>query len=183
MIIGIGGVSRAGKTTLSNFLKKKLRKKTYEIHLDHYIKESSHWDFFAKFPAFYLSMLYRKFDMEHPETIDFTRLYNDILLHSQENEIIIAEGFLITYDQRIRSLLDKYIHIHLTKEEFMKRRMNDFKRNNEWYANHVWNSFMKFGNNYHDLNHMVLNGNQQVDKEAVLRFLNSSESIKAEVIN
>lgn len=183
MIIGIGGVSRAGKTTLSNFIKKKLRKKTYVLHLDHYIKESSHWDFFAKYPAFYLSMIYKKFDMEHPETIDFTRLYDDILLHSQENEVVIAEGFLITYDQRIRSILDKYIHIKLTKEEFLKRRMNDFKRNNEWYANHVWNSFMKYGNHYHNLNHIVLDGNQQVDNDAVLRFLQNSESVKERTIN
>lgn len=183
MIIGIGGVSRAGKTSLSNYLKKKLRKKTYEIHLDHYIKDSSHWDFFAKFPAFYLSVLYRKFDMEHPDTIDFERLYNDILLHRQENEVVIAEGFLITYDQRIRRLLDKYIHIELSKEVFLQRRMNDFKRNNEWYANHVWNSFVKYGNHYHDLNYLVLDGNQYIDKESVLKFVNNNESVKAGAVD
>lgn len=179
MIIGIGGVSRAGKTTLSSFLKKKLKKRTFEVHLDHYIKDSSHWDFFAKFPAFYLSKLYRKFDMEHPDTIDFNRLYKDIVHYSKEYEVVIAEGFLISYDPRIRNLINKYIHIHMSKEVFLQRRMNDFKRNNEWYANHVWNSFMKYGNNYHDLDYIVVNGDQKVNTDLVLNFLNSSK--KSEV--
>jgi uridine kinase len=88
----------------------------------------------------------------------------------EENEIVIAEGFLITYDARIKSMLDKYIHITLSKNIFTQRRMKDF-RSNLWYANHVWKSFMKRGNNYSDLNHIVINGDREIDMQTVLRFV------------
>jgi uridine kinase len=170
MIIGIGGVSRAGKTSLSRYLKDRLHKKAAEIHLDDYIKESSHWDFFSKHPYFYLCKIHKVFNMEHPNTYDFNQLYEDIVKCMEENEIVIAEGFLITYDARIKSMLDKYIHITLSKNIFTQRRMKDF-RSNLWYANHVWKSFMKRGNNYSDLNHIVINGDREIDMQTVLRFV------------
>lgn len=176
MIIGIGGVSRAGKTSLCRILKNELHKKTDEIHLDNYIKDSSHWDFFVTYPIFYLSKLHKSFDMEHPDTIDFDSLYEDIIQSREKNEIVIAEGFLITYDARIKNLIDRYIHIDISKKVFIQRRINDFMKGNLWYAHHVWNSFMKYGNNYADLKHIVINGDQEIDKQAVLSFINSNQN-------
>lgn len=170
MIIGIGGISRSGKTSLSRFLKNELHKKTAEIHLDDYIKDSSHWDFFIRYPVFYLSKLHARFNMEHPNTIDFNRLYEDIVRCEEEYEVVIAEGFLITYDSRIKKLIDKYIHIALSKNIFTQRRTKDFKTN-LWYANHVWTNFMKHGTNYEDLNHIILNGDDGIDTQSVLRFI------------
>ena len=176
MIIGIGGVSRAGKTSLTRILKKELHKKTGEVHLDNYIKDSSHWDFFVTYPIFYLSKIHKTFDMEHPDTIDFDSLYGDIIRSSEKNEMVIAEGFLITYDARIKSLIDLYIHIDLSKKVFIQRRIKDFKKGNLWYANHVWNSFMKYGNSYGDLKHIVINGDRGIDVPTVLSFIASNQN-------
>ena len=170
MIIGVGGVSRSGKSSLSRFLKKELHKKTGEIHLDNYIKDSSHWHFFTRYPVFYLSKIHKVFNMEHPNVIDFNRLYEDILQSSQQNEIVIAEGFLITYDARIKNLFDKYIHIALSKSVFIQRRTRDFK-SNLWYTNHVWNCFMKYGTDYSNLNHIVVNGDNEIDMQSILKFI------------
>ncbi|HEY9362753.1 MAG TPA: hypothetical protein VIQ00_05800 [Chitinophagaceae bacterium] len=178
MIIGIGGVSRAGKTSLSGFLKKNLGRKCVEIHLDSYIKDSSHWDFFMKYPIFYLSSIHKMFDMEHPDVIDFNRLYEDIIRSNEENEIVIAEGFLITHDPRIKNLIDCYIHVAVNKEEFIKRRTNDYKKSNSWYANHVWKSFMKYGNNYNGLNYMVVDANNEMDTDSVLAFININQHLE-----
>jgi uridine kinase len=170
MIIGIGGVSRSGKSVLSRFLKKQLGERTIEIHLDDYPKHPGHWDFFTRYPFFYLCEVHKSFDVEHPIAIDFNRLYNDILECNKDNKVVIVEGFLATYDPRIKKLFDKYIHITLSKNVFTQRRMKDF-RCNLWYANHVWKSFMKHGNNYTDLNHIVVNGDEEIDKQTVLRFI------------
>ena len=175
MIIGIGGISRAGKTSLCKILRKEFRYKTAEVHLDDYIKESSHWDFFMKFPVFYLCKLHKSFNMEHPDTIDFDRMYADIISTSLENDIIIAEGSYVNYDTRIRGVLDCYIHVSLSREVFTQRRMKDFKQTNRWYANHLWNSFMKYGTYYSDLKHMVIDGDTEIDTEAVLKFINISQ--------
>lgn len=176
MIIGIGGVSRAGKTSLCKILKNELHQKTSVIHLDNYIKASSHWDFFVTYPIFYLSKIHKTFDMEHPDTIDFDSLYQDIIQGCEKNEIVIAEGFLITYDARIKNLIDRYIHIDVSKKVFIQRRTKDFKKGNLWYARHVWNSFMKYGNNYADLKHIVINGDKEIDKQRVLSFINSNQN-------
>ena len=177
MIIGIGGVSRAGKTLLSQNLKTQLHKKVGEVHLDDYIRSSSHWDFFMRYPFFYLSIFHQSFDMEHPKTIDFDSLYNDIIKSSQENEVVIAEGFLITYDARIKSLIDRYIHIDISKNVFIQRRTHDSRNGSLWYAHHVWRSFMKYGsNNYADLKHIIVNGDKGIDTKAVLQFINSNQN-------
>jgi uridine kinase len=170
MVIGIGGVSRSGKSMLSKFLKKHSNKNTIEIHLDEYPKHPGQWDIFSKYPFFYLCKVHKLFDVEHPIAIDFNQMYYDILAARRENEVVIVEGFLATYDARIKNLFDKYIHITLSKDIFTQRRIQDF-RCNLWYANHVWKSFMKHGNNYSDLNHIVINGDKGIDVQAVLRFV------------
>lgn len=175
MIIGIGGISRAGKTNLAKLLKNDFMDSTYIVHLDHYIKDSSHWNFFTRYPVFYLSKLYFRFDMEHPYTIDFDRMIQDILQYKMQYKNVIVEGFLVAHDQRVKKLLNKYIHVQISKNEFMKRRMNDYKKNNTWYAKHVWSSYMKFGNNYQDLNHIVLHADKFLDREGALRFLNDKK--------
>jgi uridine kinase len=171
MIIGIGGVSRSGKSVLSGFLKKQFGSKCIELHLDNYAKDSSHYDFFTRYPVFYLSKIHKRFNMEHPNIIDFDRLYDDIFRSSQENEIVIAEGFLITYDARIKNLLDKYVHILVSKNTFVQRRLKDFKHSNVWYANHVWDSFMKYGTNYKDLDHIIIDGDNEIDIQTILKFI------------
>lgn len=171
MIIGIGGVSRSGKTSLSRALKAQLRPTTIIVHLDDYIKESRHWDFFTKNPIFYLSKVHKKFDMEHPDTIDFDAFHRDIVRAAEEYDTVIAEGFLIVYDPRIKKLIDKYVHVEVSKSEFIKRRIKDFRHSNLWYAKHVWKSFVKYGNNYAGLKHMVVNGDVEIDVSAVLKFV------------
>jgi uridine kinase len=170
MIIGIGGISRAGKTSLSHILKKEFNQKTVIIHFDEYIKESSHWDFYSKFPMFYLCKLHKTFNMEHPNTFDFDRMYADVVHACKENEIVIIEGIYIIYDTRIKNILNRYIHLSLSRNIFTQRRIRDF-RCNAWYANHVWKSFMKYGTNYSDLDHIVVDGDKEIDIQTVLRFV------------
>lgn len=169
MVIGIGGISRAGKTSLSRALNKTCNN-SIVLHLDDYIKETAHWDLFTRYPFFYLSKLHRTFNMEHPNTIDFTRLYKNIIDGTRQHEVVIVEGFLITHDTLIRNLLDKYIHIRLSKNIYMQRRMKDFN-SNKWYANHAWNSYIKYGNHYADLEHMIVDGDKELDVREVINFL------------
>lgn len=170
MLIAIGGISRAGKSSLSKILAQSLGKNGMIIHQDHYIKENIHWQLFTRPPWCYLAKLHKKFNMEHPEVIDFEKLYTDIAIAISKCDYVIAEGFAITFDKRIRKMIDAYVHITLSKETFLRRRTNDFKKANTWYAHHVWDVFNKHGNDYADLNHLVVDG-EYVESGTVTEFV------------
>ena len=75
MIIGIGGVSRAGKTTLANLLKKRLKGKTISIlNQDEFVKKAG------------LPEINNHIDWEHPDSMDWISLRKKIKAESRKNQ-------------------------------------------------------------------------------------------------
>lgn len=135
--IGIGGVSRAGKTTLSNYIQSLYpSKSTILIEMDDFVKNESD-----------IPKVRNHIDWEHPVSIDFERLKTALNKALATYDIVITEGILIFYSKEINKLFDKRIFINVPKSIFKKRRLDDKRWGTEpeWYFDYVWESYLKYG--------------------------------------
>ena len=168
MIIGIGGVSRSGKTSLSILIKKILEKKGESaiiLSQDNYV-----------FPESEIPKIKHRVDWERPESIDFQRFKNDILLKSKEFQHVITEGLFDFYDAEINALFDIRFFIQIHKNTFLKRKSEDKRWGYEpkWFIEHIWKSYQKYGRTILDnaeVDVLVLSGEHNFDEQLVVRFL------------
>jgi nicotinamide/nicotinate riboside kinase len=164
MVIGIGGVSNAGKTTLANRLKDALRPLHVKILCQ---------DDFAR-PVFEIPRIRDHVDWEVPESIDLARYYRHILKAREENDIVIAEGLFAFCDKHIYSHYDKKIFLTISKETFLRRKSKDLRwgKEPEWYMEHIWQSHFKCGMlKEFDENTIVLSGEETIDLNKLLPLL------------
>lgn len=136
-IIGIAGGTGSGKTTLSKRLQSSLGISVTLIEQDSYYKDLSHLAFDER----------KHMNFDHPDSIDFERLYDDIIALKQEKSIIkprysfkthcreggtqvlagsdvlIVEGILLFTDERIRNLFDLKIYVETEDDIRILRRI------------------------------------------------------------
>jgi nicotinamide/nicotinate riboside kinase len=167
MIIGIGGVSRSGKSTLANLLVTYFRKngkKAIILHQDDFV-----------FPETKIPKIKNKTDWESPQSIDFKQ-YNEVIeLFRTRFDIVIAEGLFAFYDYNINQNYDKKFHVKISKRTFLIRRAMDIRWGYEptWFIDHVWQSFLKYGKPSKVLKGIVnISGEDEFDMEKVIRSLN-----------
>lgn len=135
--IGIGGVSRAGKTSLSNYIKSLYpHKSTFLIEMDNFVKNEED-----------IPKVRNHTDWEHPISVDFEKIKKVLKESICKYDIVITEGILIFYSEELNQLFDKRVFINVPKTVFYKRRLNE-KRwgiEPEWYLDYVWDSYIKYG--------------------------------------
>lgn len=137
IIIGIGGVSRAGKTSLA--------KSIYEWFNDDKIKIIRQDEYVI--PKTSMPLINGQLDWERPESMDFIAFRNAILSAKNHYNYVITEGLMIYYDPQVYALFDKKIYIEISKETFLSRKALDFRWEKEpdWYIEHIWNSHFIYG--------------------------------------
>lgn len=136
-IIGIAGGTGSGKTTLSKRLQATLGIKVALIEQDCYYKDLSHLPLHER----------EKTNFDHPSSIDFDRLYEDVSslkqgktinkpiysfkTHCREDgsvalsggDVVIVEGILILSDERLRNLFDLKIYVEAQDDVRILRRI------------------------------------------------------------
>jgi len=151
--IGIGGVSRAGKTTLSEMIRGLYpHKKTLIIGMDEYVKKSRT-----------IPKIKDRIDWESPGSVDFEKIKKTIERSLQTYDLVITEGILIFYDEAVNNLFDKRIFIDIPKSLFYQRRHSETRWGKEpkWYIDYVWKSYMKYGRLKETSTHtLYLHGNE-----------------------
>ncbi len=145
IVIGIGGISRSGKSTLRKTLKNKLNP-TAIFHIDEYIiSPIKKWD--NKIQSEIM-------DWEDPKCLDLDKFYRDfknskekILNNSKsdytgETEYIIAEGFLLYFRKDITDLIDIKFSFNIDKELCRERRRNtkDFP-SDHYFDEYIWKGY------------------------------------------
>lgn len=164
MIIGIGGVSRAGKTTLADKLKthfKSERKSVDVFCQDEYVK-----------PTISIPKVQGVPDWERPSTIKWDTLTRDI--HKSTADIQIVEGLFSFYPASLRILYDVKIFITIEKDVFLERKSKDkrWDEEPEWYAEHVWRSYMKYGQKKGEKNGYIdVSGSQKFEAEKIVELM------------
>ena len=133
VVIGIGGATRSGKSTLAKNLVKFFKSDEKHImHLDDY---------------FSLELVFaNNNNWELPKVIDWGELKSDMneqkfIIHSHGRKIILVEGFLLFKEPLICNF-DKMIYLWVDKEEAKKRRMDTKPVKEEYFENEVWPNFL-----------------------------------------
>lgn len=121
-IIGIAGGSASGKTTFTQQLIVALNERKIKVfHMDDYFKSDQEREI-VKSPI--TKKEYR--DDNHPLSFNLDQLYEDIKNIKEDFKIIIIEGLLTLYDEKIYSCLDLKLFIDCRADERILRRL---KRN------------------------------------------------------
>ncbi len=138
MIIGIGGVSTAGKSSLAFQLRKyySVRAKVKILCQDDFIKTESE-----------IPQIKKHIDWERPESINHEMYFQAIKRECKTNDIVISEGLFTFNDERVSALYDKRIFLMISRETFWERKLADLRWGKEpdWYIEHIWNNYLKFG--------------------------------------
>jgi uridine kinase len=167
MIIGIGGASTSGKSWLATKIKLKYPDKKVKILCqDDFVLASAQ-----------LPKIKDHFDWEIPESINFDRYLEAVLRCYIGYDIVIAEGLMVFYDQRLVRLFDKKIFIEISKSTFMKRKVDDLRwgREPDWYIEHIWESYLKYGViPKDDPSYLIVKGDGIVDLKGVYEFIISN---------
>jgi len=135
--IGVGGVSRAGKTTFSNYITSLYpNKKALVISMDEFVHDKD------KIPR-----IKDRIDWETPASVDYDRIKTKIEESVEEYDLVITEGILIFYSEEVNKLFDKRVFLDIPKSLFYLRRHSDTRWGEEpkWYIDYVWESYLKYG--------------------------------------
>lgn len=137
MIIGIGGVSRSGKSLVAQKIKEIFSGKTTDIICqDDYIPDEKN-----------IPRVRGEIDWECPESLDFLQFKKAIVKAAEQVEIVIAEGLMVFYDPSVEQLFDRKIFVEVPEEIFRERKITDLRWGPfpAWYMDHIWRSYLKFG--------------------------------------
>jgi len=164
MIIGIGGVSRAGKTTLAEWIRKQFpHQKTQILCQDHYV-----------FPTQFIPLIQDRIDWEHPDSVDHEAFKKAILAEAKSNDLVIVEGLMVFHDKQTNALYDKILQVEIDFDTFMERKKNDHRWGREpaWYLKHIWESHLRYGKIPEGLFAMKVDGTKGFPTQELLRFIN-----------
>ena len=164
MIIAIGGSSTAGKSTLAAKIGEVYdHRKVKILCQDSYVKPESE-----------IPLINDHIDWETPESIDFDRFYRAIVYANLQFEVVIVEGLMIYYNRRTVDLFNKRLFVEIDKETFLKRKSRDLRwgKEPEWYMEHIWDSYLKYGQVPKVLNDVFkVDGRRSIDVYQVIKFL------------
>ena len=118
-VVGIGGDSASGKSTLTSRLEERLSDyKVKVFRMDKYFREASERPDVA---GILNGKIYR--DDNHPNTLDLERLHADVLAAREEDwDIILIEGMFILWDEAMAPVLDLKVFVDCDPDERLRRR-------------------------------------------------------------
>lgn len=164
MVIGIGGVSTAGKTTLSAQLRDVYtEQKCITLCQDDFVK-----------PLEEMPLINNRVNWEHPDSIDHERFREAISEASRNYDIVIAEGLMVFHDEVTRQWLKKRLYVEIDFTTFRKRKAVDKRWGYEppWYIQHIWDSFLAFGCIPDDgAEYLILDGRHPFNLEIISSYL------------
>ncbi len=166
MIIGIGGVSNAGKSSLANLLK-------IELEQDFKVKILCQDDFIIaehKIPKFNGLT-----DWECPTSINHKMFLEAVKRESQNNDIVISEGLFAFYHNELSKLYEKKLFLYIDKDVFKQRKLRDKRwgESPEWYINHIWDSYKKSGKAKDALGVKKINAGNRFDLDNIVSYIKS----------
>jgi uridine kinase len=164
MIIGIGGVSRAGKTTLANQITNWLSfKHIMVLRQDLFVLNTSDFPAIQNVP-----------DWELPQSVNLPVLLKAVHNAMKYNELVIVEGIFAFCFEEINKLYNGGIFIEIDEAVFRNRKVLD-KRwgpEPEWYLDHIWRSYLKYGQVPQEIDRVLyVSGNEPFNQANITHFI------------
>lgn len=179
-LIGIAGPSCSGKSTLARQLASEVLKGTV-VSLDDY------WD-----PSYDVPTIGKWKNRELPGNINFDHLYRDLSELKAGRSVvapkwlaaekrfeqqtiepvptIIAEGYLLYYDERIRNLFDLRTYLDVGDEEIIGRRIARNRtgrpERHEYYRTVVVEEYKKYGLPAKQYATIILDGSRPIEENS-----------------
>ena len=167
MVIGIGGISNAGKSLLA--------KKIKTHFVDRSVMILCQDDFAIPTPK--IPKIKAHTNWEIPDSIDFDRFYEKILVEQERYDVVIDEGLFVFYEERLNRLYDKMIYMTISRETFVERKRLDLRwgKEPEWYVEHIWDSHHKYFEKISKRQEAFqLSGENPVDYDSVFAYLDQN---------
>ena len=118
-IIGIGGPSCSGKSTVAHAIKQWLEDLSVSIlHMDNFV-----------YPESQIPRIKDRTDWETPASVGFAGLAKAAKDKMKSHDAVIAEGILIYANENLARLINKRIFVEIDEEEFFKRKKKDMRWN------------------------------------------------------
>jgi uridine kinase len=139
LLIGIGGVSRSGKSTLARQLQEhyaSMGKSCLILSQDDFV-----------IPEDQIPKIRDRIDWEDPVSIDWKQLKRKIEEMKASFQVIIVEGLFAFVDPALTELYDMKFFMEISKETFLARKAVDDRWGPEpdWFIEHIWESYLKYG--------------------------------------
>jgi nicotinamide/nicotinate riboside kinase len=139
MVIGIGGVSRSGKTVLTRWLKEQLMAEgstVLLIHQDELVVKKEK-----------LPLINGLIDWEHPSSMDFKKIIDLILTSEKKFDYILVDGLFAFANKELNELYKKGIYLYIDHDTFMIRKLADDRWGGEplWFLSHIWDAHQIYG--------------------------------------
>lgn len=138
-IIGIGGVSRSGKTHLSHDIVWHYRqqgKRAIAIRQDDFVRLNDQ-----------IPTINEEINWEIPESIDYSLIIKALEFFSENFDILIIDGHLIYADKKLVNMIDVPFLLKTSEETFYRRKADDTRWGTipKWFINHIWDAFKHYG--------------------------------------
>ncbi|TAF94471.1 MAG: hypothetical protein EAZ14_05445 [Runella slithyformis] len=139
MIIGIGGCSRSGKTTLAEALVwhyRNLNQTAIALHQDDFVRRV------ADIPR-----VADRTDWETPASLDFDKLSQTVGFCAQHFDVVVVEGLFAFANAPLLEWYQHTFFVEISETTFKKRRAAEQRWGVEpdWFVQYVWDSFLKYG--------------------------------------
>ncbi len=166
MIIGIGGVSNAGKSSLAYLLKRELEKE-FKVKIlcqdDFIIAEDR------------IPKINGLTDWECPSSINHKMFLQAVIRENHNNDIVISEGLFAFYNNELSKLYEKTLFLYVEKDIFIQRKLRDKRWGDspKWYIDHIWNSYEKKGKAKDALGVKKINAGKLFNLDEIVSYIKS----------
>ena len=171
MLVGIGGVSRAGKSTLADLLCKQFLSQGASVLVfrqDEFPVSESR-----------LPLIRDRPDWEVPQSIMHDDLYDAIRSQLSITDIIFIEGLYCFYDERLVQLMAKKILVEISKPIFIARKSVDLRWGSapepEWYIQHIWEQYTVSGLPHNLEGYLRVGGENYFNLIQIMNYLEREE--------
>jgi nicotinamide/nicotinate riboside kinase len=147
LVVGLGGVTNGGKTTMCNSLERLFSSEKYHLHvlsmhLDHYFRspDDPHHVHLDEF---------NHHDWDSLTALDTDRFLLDLESNHLKYDLLFVEGFLIfniPIGSNKKELFDLMYYFDLSYDECLRRRLGrnyDPPDPQGYFQGHVWQAFIK----------------------------------------
>ncbi len=158
ILIGIGGVSRSGKSTLAKSILQAVPSANILCQDDFPSHESQ------------IPTIRDRVDWEHPKSINWKNWFDAVEKSISDFQLTIADGLFAFYQKELEDHMTFKVYLSIDKPKFIELKAQDQRWGNEpdWFIEHIWDSHFEYGLPHSDNNLIEIHNCSQFHHDMVI---------------